>query len=192
MIERSASFGAAFQAVSRVARKGQIRRSGSACRGGPALEDFQHDEIQPDGRGVHPPGDRPEADRSERARVGGTAARDRQIGSGGRIRPGRECREGQGRRRRHRRGRRPGPADQGGNDGFRRRPGHTRYDGCRRPPGPRARPPRPDAVAPLGYRHDRHHRPRSASSRRARSSSATTRGATWRWPWASLASRRSN
>ena len=47
-------------------------------------------------------------------------------------------------------------ADQGGVDGLRRGPGHARHDGRRRPPGPRARPPRPDAVAPLGHRHDRH------------------------------------
>ena len=41
------------------------------------LKNVQHDEVQSDGRGLHPPGDRPQADRSKRARIGGPAARDR-------------------------------------------------------------------------------------------------------------------
>ena len=35
------------------------------------LEELQHHQVQPDGRGLDPPGDRPQADRSERPRLGG-------------------------------------------------------------------------------------------------------------------------
>ena len=70
------------------------RRPGPAGRGGQAAEDVRHDEVQPDGRGLDQPGDRPPAERPERPRLGGPAARHRQERPGGGLRPGRERREG--------------------------------------------------------------------------------------------------
>src|SRR5207245_1966707 len=45
-------------------------RPGPACRRGPPAQVVRHDEVQPDGRGLDQPRDRPPSERPERPRLG--------------------------------------------------------------------------------------------------------------------------